>query len=426
MTDKKQAVILAGGRSSRFWPFNNQRHKCQINIFGQPLIYWTVEGLARQNIKDIVVIVRPDCIFRPALDSLAKKMNLKITFVVQSKPLGTGRALSLAEKYIKHPFFVLWPYRIDAGAIIEQMTGVLKKTGHRLVLTALKTDSPWLFGMLKINKGQVVEIVEKPPKGREPSSLKVLGAYFLQPDFFNYYKKLKKHHSTDYVDALNLYLKDQPAGFIRPEKDFPELKYPWDVLKFMAEKLSAKNFQSRFPNCLKKGKNVVIRGKVFFGKNVSVGDNTIIQGPCYIGDNCRIGTNCLLRGPLNLEAGVMVGALAEMKNCLVQENTHFHSGYCGDSVIGRHCRFGAGFITANRRLDRQTIKAKIKNKKVDSGLTYLGACIGDNVCCGIHGGTMPGVLIGANSIIGPGSMVFENLKENSFFFVDFKKTGKIR
>ena len=51
-----QAVILAAGESSRFWPLN-QRHKSLIKIMGRPLIWYTIEGLKKAGIKEILQMV---------------------------------------------------------------------------------------------------------------------------------------------------------------------------------------------------------------------------------------------------------------------------------------------------------------------------------------------------------------------------------
>jgi bifunctional N-acetylglucosamine-1-phosphate-uridyltransferase/glucosamine-1-phosphate-acetyltransferase GlmU-like protein len=110
----------------------------------------------------------------------------------------------------------------------------------------------------------------------------------------------------------------------------------------------------------------------------------------------------------------------EIKNSMIGEGTHFHSGYMGDSVTGQNCRFGAGFITANKRIDRGNIKSVVKGGKVDTGLVSFGCAVGDNSKFGIHAGTMPGVLIGSDCLIGPGTLVFENLKDNTTFYSEFK------
>lgn len=418
-----QSIIITAGESSRFWPLNKQ-HKSQIKILGRSLVYWTIKSLSEKGIKDIVLVISPNSLLKEELLSIVGDLGIKLSFVIQEKPLGTGHAIFQAREFIKEPFFVFWPYKINAGEIAENILNLVEKTKAQAVFTGLETNTPWDFGIFKIENNKVVEIVENPERSKEPSNIKALGAYFLQPDFFDYYQRIKKHHSEDFVDALNLYIKDKTTGLIVLEKDIPVLKYPWELLETLKIKFGLKELPNYISPKAQIGKNVVISGSVFIGDKAIIGENTVINGPCFIGDNCKIGANNVLRGPVNLEKDVLTGSFIEIKNCLVQEGTHFHSGYFGDSVIGKNCRFGANFITANRRIDRQNIKSLVKGKKVDTGLTYFGMIVGDNARFGIHSGTMPGVLIGSHCVIGPGTLVFENIKDNTSFFTKFSGIKK--
>lgn len=416
-----QAIILAAGESSRCWPINHN-HKSQIKVLGKPLIYWTIKGLVEKDIRDIIVIVRPDSKLAEDLAPLSVGLKARISFVIQEKPLGTGDAVSRAKDLIKEPFFIFWPYKIQSRDIAEKVLAKRAEGEYEAVLVGTKTATPWDYGILKFEGERVVEIVEKPERGREPSDIKVIGTYFLGPDFFDYYQRAK-HHLTDFVDALNLYIKEKKAGLVILEKEPPPLKYCWELLEIMKETLELNKLSYLSPSA-SLGENVVIEGEVFIGDNVIIGENTFISGPCFIGKNSKIGASNVLRGPLNLEEGVVSGAFAEIKNCLVQKGTHFHSGYFGDSVIGENCRFGAGFVTANRRIDRGNIKTLVKDKKIDTGLTYFGTVVGNNSSFGVQSGTMPGVLIGSDCIVGPGTLVFENLKDNTTFYTEFKGIKK--
>ena len=415
-----QAIILAAGESSRCWPINHN-HKSQIKVFGKPLIYWTIKGLVEKGIKDIIIIVRPDSKLDQELGPLSVELKARLSFVVQKKPLGTGDAIFMARDLIREPFFIFWPYKIQSGKIAEKVLAK-QQEGYEAVLVGTKTTTPWDYGILKFEGEMVAEIFEKPESGKEPSDVKVIGTYFLGPDFFDYYQKVK-HHPTDFVDALNLYIKEKRAGFVILEKEPPPLKYCWELLGIMKEALEM-NKQSYISPSASLDENVVIEGEVFIENNVTIGANTFISGPCFIGKNSRIGASNVLRGPVNLEEGVVTGAFAEIKNCLVQKGTHFHSGYFGDSVIGEDCRFGAGFVIANRRIDRGNIKSLVKDKKTDTGLTCFGTVVGNNSSFGIQSGTMPGVLIGSDCVIGPGTLVFENLDDNTTFYPGDKGVKK--
>jgi bifunctional UDP-N-acetylglucosamine pyrophosphorylase/glucosamine-1-phosphate N-acetyltransferase len=402
-----QAIILAAGQSSRFWPLN-QKHKSLIKIMGRPLIYWTIKGLAENGIKDIAIIISPDPVLKEELKTIPQDLNVNLSYFIQKKRLGTGNAISLAEDFIKEPFFIVWGAEVAAREVVAKILEEYQLEGPSAILVGAKTNAPWDYGIFKLEGKKVLEIVENPRPGQEPSQIKTVGIYFLEPDFFNYYQDLLKHHEADFVDALNFYIKDKKTKVLFWPKEMFSLKYPWDLLAISKIILESEN------------------SKNYISPSATIGENVVIKGKVYIGDNCQIGHNNVLRGPLNLENNVKTGAFCEIKNSVVQEETHFHSGYIGDSVIGQNCRFGAGFITANRRIDRQNIKSTFKGKKIDTGLTYLGTMAGNNVCFGVHSATMPGVLIGSNCVIGPATLIFENLGDNTTFFAEFKGIKKWR
>ncbi|MEM5868903.1 MAG: DapH/DapD/GlmU-related protein [Candidatus Aenigmatarchaeota archaeon] len=158
--------------------------------------------------------------------------------------------------------------------------------------------------------------------------------------------------------------------------------------------------------------NVHIEGNVFIGKNTKIYENATIRGPCYIGDNCIIGNNALIREYCIIENNCTIGANSELARSILQEQVSIHSGFVGDSIIGRNTSIGAGIITANKRLDRNEIYAIVKGEKVNTKLTSLGAIIGENVKIGIRASIMPGAMIGNNAIIGPNSLIKGVIKDN--------------
>lgn len=195
------------------------------------------------------------------------------------------------------------------------------------------------------------------------------------------------------------------------------MKYPWHLLavrnylfdKFLTKKNIAESARI--------AKNAVIEGNVFIGENAVIYEGAAIKGPCYIGDNSIIGNNSVVRDYCNLEAGSLVGSFAEAARVIFQPDVHIHSGYFGDSIVDAGCRIGAGTVTANARLDREEIGAFVKKEEngekktvmIKTGLKSLGVIIGRNSKIGINVSLMPGRMIGKNCIVGPGSVLMENL-----------------
>ena len=420
-----QAVILAAGESSRFWPLNYQ-HKSLFYLMGRPLIWWTLNGVEKAGIREVFIVQSPKRDIENELKNFKFK-NLKIKFLIQKKPLGTGNALWQTRDYLYDNFFVLNGDVLNGQEILKLMIEKFKKSKATAILAGQKTKTPQIFGMMKLKRDRILEIVEKPKKGKEPSNIKVVGVYLLTPEFFEIYKKVKKHH-YDFEDALSEYMKKNEVKLAllkKSEEESPSfLKYPWHL--FNAKKYLFDNFLKRkIDSSAKISKNVIIDGKVYIGKNVKIFEGVVIKGPCYIGDNCVIGNNSLIREYVDLERNVLIGAFCEVARSIFQEGATCHSGYFGDSIIGRNAKIGAGTITSNVRLDRGEIKSEVKGEKINTGLKSFGAIIGENTCLGTKVNIMPGKFIGSNCQVGPNSLIFENIKNNTSLYTKFKTIKKI-
>lgn len=419
-----QSVILAAGESSRFWPLNGQ-HKSLFKLMGRPLIWWTLKGVERAKIRRVIIVQSPKKDIEGELRNF-KFPNLEIKFLIQKKPIGSGNALWQARSYLKDNFFVLNGDVLNSEEILRWMIEKFKKTKTGAVLAGQKTKTPYLFGMIKLKGDRIFKIIEKPKKGKEPSDIKVVGVYFLEPKYFKYYEKVKKH-PYDFEDALSEYMKENEvklAQIKKSEKDSPSfLKYPWHLFN-LREYLFDNFLLRKKEKSAKISKNVIIEGKVYIGKGTRIFENAVIKGPCYIGENCIIGNSAIIREYTNLENNVIIGANAEVTRSIFEEKATCHSGYFGDSIIGKNTKIGAGTITSNVRLDKGEIKVKVKKEKVKTGLKSFGAVIGKNTSIGTRVNIMPGKFIGSNCLIFPNSLVFENIKDKTTFFSEFKKVIK--
>ncbi|HZX50016.1 MAG TPA: sugar phosphate nucleotidyltransferase [Candidatus Paceibacterota bacterium] len=387
-----QAVVIAAGESKRFWPLNNGIHKSQFKLLGKPLLYWTLKGLAENGIKEVCIVVSKNSSIQEML-AQENNLDMNVSYVVQEKPLGTGNALWQAKNFIKEPFVLLWGNKVGSKELVAQMIAK-QKEGAEAVLVGNEVQNPSEYGVARMEGDRVMEIIENPKEGEEPSHLAIRGARLLGPDFFEYYEKLPKHHEADIINATNAYLKDKKTALLIMQEQEMTLKYPWDLFSVMDYLFATQ--------------------KPVISPRAKIGENVVLDGPVFIGDNCVIGHGNVIRGPVNIEANCKTGAFMEIKHSIIQEGTVLHSGYAGDSIIGKNCRFGAGFITGNLRLDKEPIH----------GLPKLGVIVGDNSIFGIHSGTMPGVLVGANCKIGPATHVFENLEDNTTFYAKFDSVKK--
>ena len=104
-----KAAILAGGVGKRLRPLTDDRPKPMIEVSGTPILGWQISWLASHGISDIVLCtgyMRESIINYVGNGS---KFSVRVSYVVEDEPLGTGGALKNAESLLRNEesFFVL-------------------------------------------------------------------------------------------------------------------------------------------------------------------------------------------------------------------------------------------------------------------------------------------------------------------------------
>ncbi|MEM3174449.1 MAG: DapH/DapD/GlmU-related protein, partial [Candidatus Bathyarchaeia archaeon] len=200
-----------------------------------------------------------------------------------------------------------------------------------------------------------------------------------------------------------------------PSDKWLDIGRPWDL--FDANMRVLKNIKPDILGRVEEG--VHIKGPVFIGNDALIRSGSYIEGPVFIGDGCDIGPNCYIRPYTSIGRNVRIGNACEVKGSILMDNVHVgHLSYIGDSIIGENCNLGAGFISANLRFDKKTIRVSVRGEKVDSGRIKIGVIMGDNVMTGVGTLFMPGVTVGCNSWIGPNIVVYRDVPPDTILTLE--------
>lgn len=412
-----KAVVLAGGYSSRFYPYSKKGHKTMTRIMGKPILGHCLTGLKDAGIKDIIIRVSKDRVIKNYFGN-GSKFGLSIKYIEQKEALGMGEVLITAEKFLDGDFILIGGNHVNSKKLVEELLAARKKDPRGVVLVK-KRENPWDYGIVEIKNGKLVRVVEKPKRGEEASKFGLVSAFLLPREIIDTVRKVKMSEFNFEQEALTLYAKKNELEVLETEQEIATLKYPWDLLS-TAEMLM-KDIKGWVSKSSKVSKSAQVDDDVVIEEGAQVMEGAKIKGPAYIGKNVIVGTNALIRNGADLEEGVSVGAFTEIKNSLLMSGTSIHSGFVGDSIIGENCKIGSAFTTANRKIDRANIEVVVKDEKVDTGLTSFGVIIGNNAKIGIKVSTMPGVIIGNNATVGPSTSVFKNVDDDVTYYAKFSE-----
>ncbi len=411
-----QAVILAAGKSERFYPFNGFGHKSMVPLLGKPLLQHTLEELKKAKFTSAIIVVAKNSIIP---DKITPVSGLSVQFVTQEEKLGMGHALSVARDFLEDSFFLLNGYHMDLPCFAGEMLKKQKSTQDVVVL-AKEDISLERYGVVEVTDDRVVSVTEKPEKA-EGSRLRIIGMYLLTKSFLQELDKtpLEEYHLEK---ALDSYAKSQRVSFVKTNDLTITLKHSWDILSVKDYLLS--QVKRNISKKARIAESAIVEGNVVVSDDVVILENAVIKGPCFLGSGVVVGNNAIVRNGVIAEDNAVIGANMEIKNSVLMKGATTHSGFIGDSVIGIGTRIAGGFLSANVRFDRGEIMAIVNGKTVNSHRNHLGVIMGEKVDLGVTVATMPGITIGNYATIGPSTTVMENVEDNNLFYTKFQTTKK--
>ena len=195
-TFSKTVVIMAGGKGARLEPFTNVLPKPLVPINEKPVIEHIIEKFIKNKVSNFFITSNyKSKIIKAYFHEM--KPKFKLTFIDESKPLGTAGGLSLLEGKIKKPFIVT-----NCDTIInidfDDLMNFHISNGNALTLVASSKEHTIPYGTCKLTKkGHLHKIIEKP----KFDFFVNVGLYVLNP---NLIKLIPKNKSYDMIDLIQL------------------------------------------------------------------------------------------------------------------------------------------------------------------------------------------------------------------------------
>ena len=184
-----QAVILAGGRGLNMRPYTFEMPKGLFPVGGKPILEYIVELLSQYDIRNIIMSV--GYLGEKIKDHFGdgKKFGVKVTYISETQPQGTGGALNLARSIITGNTFLV----IHGDILVDiNLTDLISFHNEGDVLSTIALTSvvdPSQFGEVALHGAKVTRFIEKPLKGRQTSQLISCGIYVFNKEIFNYLPK---------------------------------------------------------------------------------------------------------------------------------------------------------------------------------------------------------------------------------------------
>ena len=383
-----KAVILAANRSTRLSPFIETRCKPMIRIAGQYILENTICFLKEAGIHDIVLVVNHQQDLIRQYFGSGQTFGVNLEYVVQDELKGIGHALSLCRSSLeKKPFLLVYGDVMTDYNPFLSILQTYSETDREVALIALPESSKEFGNVYLDHEMKISRLVEKPQANQ--ANYVFAGMFVLFPKIF----ELLAENQHDISRSYEQMIASSGLQACLWEKGWIDMIHPWHILD--ANRMLMSSWQTaEIDSTVKLLGHVHLEGAVRIGPDVTIESGTVLKGPCYIGANSYVGNNSLIRNFSAIGPDSMVGYGSELKNCVLFGNNDVgRLSFVGDSVLGENVKSGSGLTTVNHTVDYSRISCSSNSDTVETGLTKLGAFIGDSVS------------IGARHTLGPGSIV---------------------
>jgi NDP-sugar pyrophosphorylase family protein len=331
-----KAILLAGGKGTRLRPLTLHTPKPIVPIFDRPFLYYQID-LLRQipEIDEVILSLnyqprRIEEIFGDGSD-----IGIRIRYLVEPSPLGTGGAVKFAEQYLDDSV-VVFNGDVLTQVNLAEVLALHRSRKARATIVLTPVENPSAYGLVETDPdGNVRRFLEKPDPHQVTCDTINAGIYVLEPGTFDriprdtawsiersYFPSLVDRGETFVAYVYRGYWIDigTPAKYLQVHRDIMDGR-------FVAPPFDALGSQPSISAEARVEEGATMEGPCFVADGAIVKTGARVAPYSVIGRQCHVEEEAVVDGGI-LWANSWVGREARV----------------GSAILGRHCHVGRSAI----------------------------------------------------------------------------------
>jgi dTDP-glucose pyrophosphorylase len=250
MSRELKGVILAAGKGSRMFPFNEDYPKPLLPVCNQPLIEYQISQMKEVGIRDIFILIGTYGFKIAGAIGDGSRLGVKVHFVEQGETLGIAHALGRLEKHLNAPFLLfLGDIFFVTGKLGMLPEEFFSKSLQGVLATKIEAHPEAIrrnFAVVENAEGLVTRVIEKPRY--VVNNVKGCGIYLFDLPIFDAIRRTPRTAMRDeyeLTDAIQILIDDgYKVSAQNVIDDDINLTYPEDVLKINLYELERRGLGS--------------------------------------------------------------------------------------------------------------------------------------------------------------------------------------
>lgn len=344
-----KAILLAGGKGTRLRPLTLHTPKPIVPIFDRPFLRYQID-LVRQvpEIDEIVLSLnyqpgRIQEVFGDGTD-----LGIRIRYVVEPQPLGTGGAIKFAAgENVKEPI-VVFNGDVLTSVDLPALLKLHRDRKSKATITLTPVDNPTAYGLVETDADKNIKaFVEKPKADQITTNLINAGIYVLEPETFDRIPaetawSIERAYFPSLIERGETFVAYEYRGYWidigTPEK---YLQVHRDI---MDGRFAAPPFSGQ-------------AGKVIVAPDAKVDSAAVLEGPCFIDSQVVIKAGAQIKAGSVIGRGCHIEENAVVDNSILWPNTWVDSdAVVTGAIVGRHAHIGRNAtVSAGAMLGDKTV-----------------------------------------------------------------------
>jgi NDP-sugar pyrophosphorylase family protein len=330
-----QAVILAGGQGTRLRPLTLTRAKPVVPLLNRPFLAYQLALLAQHGVTDVLL----SCQYRveDLKSALGEEsLGVRLRYVVEAEPLGTGGGVRNAADLTSGLVFVL-NGDVLTDADLTAMLARHDARGARVTIALTRVADPRQYGLVETASSGRIERFREKPGPDEPVTTDAINA------------------GIYLIDAALLHR--MPAGrAVSIEREFfPALIdggvpcFGWTAAGYWRDIGSPAAYREAQMDLLDGRVRTPLRPAgtardgVWVGPGATIVPGARLRGPAVLGGGAAVAAGARVGPHAVVGPGARIGGEASVEGSVLWEDVVVEAGAAlRDCVVGSGARIGAG------------------------------------------------------------------------------------
>jgi NDP-sugar pyrophosphorylase family protein len=336
-----KAILLAGGKGTRLRPLTLHTPKPVVPIFDRAFLHYQIDLLRQLPEIDEVILslnYQPRRIEEVFGDGTGT--GIRIRYVVEPSPLGTGGAIRYAAQGLDDTL-VVFNGDVMTGVDISAVVQLHRERRAKATIVLTPVDNPTAYGLVETEAdGRVRRFREKPGPDEITCDTINAGIYVLEPDTFDRIPKdvsysIERAYFPSLIERQEMFVAYIDRGY------WIDIGTPDKYVQVHRDMFDGKFKGGVFATA--------DRSKPMVSPEARIEDGVTFEGPCFVDAGAHVKSGARLGPYTVLGRGVLVEETAELQDTIIWPNTRIGQGAIVQGpIVGRNCHIGRNAVLKAR------------------------------------------------------------------------------